>query len=201
MKKCKITVLKRNFDEELADNWAICFSNSAPFVFAKLYLYLILEYYVYMKKIFKIIFSILFLCVISFYLGIIYVLPSVISNKTTIHKLQSLIYKKTGINTAVTGFNLKISPKFKVILKIDSLDAKNNDVSVIDIKNFTFGCELLSKHPALISANKIFIDFTHDYAYEGRIDRMLSTQGIRCRFVAYPHSTSKDRVKYFINRY
>ena len=43
--------------------------------------------------------------------------------------------------------------------------------------------------------------YNYDYAYEGRIDRMLSTQGIRCRFVAYPHSTSKDKIKYFINRY
>ena len=111
-----------------------------------------------MKKIFKIILGGLLLFVIAIYLCVVFVLPSIINNKTTINKLQSLIHNKTGIETNITGLNLKISPKLIVILKIDSIDAKNNDAYVADIKNLSLKYKLLQRHLIYIGANNIFID-------------------------------------------
>ena len=111
-----------------------------------------------MKKIFKITFGVLLLLIIGFYLGIICVLPSIINSNAAINKLQSLIYNKTGIETQVTGLNLKISPKLTIALKIDSINAKKSNVSVADIKNLSLKYKLLKKQLELLSVNKMFID-------------------------------------------
>lgn len=111
-----------------------------------------------MKKYVKITFGVLLLLVIALYLGTVCLLPALINSKIAINKLQSLILEKTGIETNITGLNLKISPKLIVALKIDSLDAKNNDSSVADIKNFALNYELLQKNPTLVMADNIFID-------------------------------------------
>ena len=111
-----------------------------------------------MKKIFNIIFGILLLLIIGLYFGIVCVLPSIVNSRITINKLQSLILKKTGIETNIAGLNLKISPKLIVALNIDSIDAKNNNTSVADIKKLSLKYKLLQKHLTLISANNIFID-------------------------------------------
>ena len=110
------------------------------------------------NNIFKITFGVLLLLVISLYLGIICVLPSIINSKTSINKLQSFLHNKTGIETTVAGLNLKISPKLVAVLRIDSLDAKNDNVSVADIKNFAVSYELLQRHLTLVSADNIYID-------------------------------------------
>ena len=111
-----------------------------------------------MKKIFTITFSVLLLIIIGLYLGIVCVLPSIINSKITINKLQSLIHNKTGIDTTITGLNLKISPKLTVALKVDSIDAKNKDVTVADIKKLALNYKLLQKRLTLVSADNIFID-------------------------------------------
>ena len=43
-------------------------------------------------------------------------------------------YVVTGIETTIKGLNLKISPKLVIVLNLESLDAKNNNVSTADIK-------------------------------------------------------------------
>ena len=111
-----------------------------------------------MKKIFKITFYIILTSVIALYLGIVFLIPQIVNNKITINKLQSLILEKTGIETTITGLNLKISPKLIVVLNIDSIDAKNNNVSVADIKNLSLNYKLLQRHLTLVSANNIYID-------------------------------------------
>ena len=111
-----------------------------------------------MKKILTITFSVLLLLVISLYLGIVCILPSIVNSKATINKLQSVILKKTGTETTIAGLNLKISPKLIVVLNIDSLNAKNNNVSVADIKNLAIKYKLLQKQLTLVSADNIFID-------------------------------------------
>ena len=111
-----------------------------------------------MKKIFKITFGVLLLSVIAIYLCIVFVLPSIINSKTAINKLQSSIHNKTGIETNITGLNLKISPALAVVLHVDSIDAKNNNISVLDIKKLSLKYKLLQKHLTLVSANNIFID-------------------------------------------
>lgn len=111
-----------------------------------------------MKKIFKITFGVLLLFVIAFYLCAVCVLPSVINSKITINKLQSLIHNKTGIETNITGLNLKISPTLTVVLKIDGFDAKNNNISVAYVKNLCLKYKVLQKHLAFVNANNIFID-------------------------------------------
>ena len=111
-----------------------------------------------MKKIFKITFGVLLLSVIAFYLCVVCVLPSIINSKTAINKLQSLIHNKTGIETNITGLNLKISPLLTVVFKVGSVDAKNNNTSVADIKNLSLRYKLLQKHLTFISADNIFID-------------------------------------------
>lgn len=111
-----------------------------------------------MKKILKITFCVLFVIVTILYLGIVFLLPSIINSKITINKLQSLILEKTGTETNIAGLNLKISPKLNVILNIVSLDAKNNNVYVVDIKNISLNYKLLQKRLTLVSANNIFID-------------------------------------------
>ncbi len=111
-----------------------------------------------MKNFAKVIFGVLLLFLITFYLGIVFVLPSVINNKATINKLQLLIHNKIGIETNITGLNLKISPNLIAVLNIDNIDAKNNNVSVANIKNLSLKYKLLQKQLILISANNIFID-------------------------------------------
>ena len=111
-----------------------------------------------MKKFVKIIFGGLLLFLVAIYLGIVFVLPPVINSKTAINKLQALIHNKTGTETNITGFNLKISPKLIVILNLESVEAKNNNVSVADIKNLSLRYELLQKHLTLVSAKNIYID-------------------------------------------
>ena len=111
-----------------------------------------------MKKIFTIIFSVLLLLAIGLYLGIVCVLPSIINSKTTINKLQSVIIKKTGTETTIARLNLKISPKLTVVLYVESIGAKNNNISVADIKNLAIKYKLLQKHLTLVSADNIFID-------------------------------------------
>lgn len=126
-----------------------------------------------MKKIFKIALWVLLLFVIGLYLGIVCILPSIVSSKITTNKLQSLIHHKTGIETNISGLNLKISPKFNVVLKVDSIDAKNKDVTVADIKNLSLSYKLLQKHLALVSADNIFIDgnYLKQFKKEGKKKR------------------------------
>ena len=111
-----------------------------------------------MKNFIKITFWVLLLFVIALYLGVVFLLPSVINNKTTINNLQTLILNKTGIETNITGLNLKISPKLAVSLDINSIDAKNNNVTVADIKNLALKYKPLPKQLTLVSADNIFID-------------------------------------------
>ena len=111
-----------------------------------------------MKKIFTITFSVLLLLLVTVYLCVVCVLPAIINSKAAINKLQSLIHNKTGIETTITGLNLKISPNLTIVLKVDSIDAKNNKIAIVDIKNISLKYKLLQKHLTLISANNIFID-------------------------------------------
>lgn len=110
-----------------------------------------------MKKLLKITLCVL-IPVISIYLGIVFVLPQIVNNKITIKELQSLIHIKTGIETSITGLKLKISPSLNVVLNVDSVDAKNKDVSVVDIKNFSLKCKLLEKRLTYINADNIYVD-------------------------------------------
>ena len=111
-----------------------------------------------MKKIFKITFGALLLFIITLYLCLVFVLPQVINNKTIINKIQSLIHNKAGIETNITGLNLKISPKLIVILNADSIDAKNNNISIADIKNLSLKYKLLQRDLTLVSAKNIYIN-------------------------------------------
>ncbi len=114
--------------------------------------------YILTKKIFKIAFGVLLLLIIGLYLCVVCVLPSIVNSRTTINKLQSLIFNKTGIETKIVALNLKISPKLNVVLNVDSIDAKNKNVTVADIKNLSLSYKLLQKHLASVSADNIFID-------------------------------------------
>ncbi len=111
-----------------------------------------------MKKIFIILFLILVSLVSALYLGLVFLLPHVINSNVTINKLQSLIQNKTGIETNIKGLNLKISPKFNINLDVDSIDAKNNNITAADIKNLSIRYKLFQKHLTLVSANKLYIN-------------------------------------------
>ena len=113
-----------------------------------------------MKKFFTILFLILLLSIFVFYIGIVFLLPQVINNTATINKLQSLIHDKTGIETTITGLNLKISPKLIVVLNVDSIDAKSKNVNIINIKHVSINYKMLQRYLALISADNIYIDGT-----------------------------------------
>ena len=123
-----------------------------------------------MKKFFEIIIGILSLFLIIFYLCIVFLLPSVINSNTGINKLQSLVYGKIGIETNIIGLNLKVSPTLKVILYADSINAKNNNVSVADINNLSLNYELLKKRLTLLSANNTYIDgdYLKQFKKEGK---------------------------------
>ena len=111
-----------------------------------------------MKKFIKIILSVLILLVSALYLGTVFLLPQIINSKITINKLQALVLEKTGIETNITGLNLKISPKLNVILNIDSVDAKKDNAAVADIENFALHYKLLQNHLTSVSADNIFVD-------------------------------------------
>ena len=111
-----------------------------------------------MKKFIKITFSVLLALITAFYLCIVFVLPPVINNKTTINKLQSLIFNKTKIETKITGFNLKVSPNLTFKLNVDGIDAEQEKVSVVNIKNLSLNYKLLQNHLTSIKADNIIID-------------------------------------------
>ena len=111
-----------------------------------------------MEKIFKITLGVLLLFIVTLYLGIVFVLPSAINSKFTVNKIQTFIHKKAGIDATILGLNLKISPKLNVALDVESVDAKNNDASVIDIKKLSLKYKLLQKRLTLVSADNIFVD-------------------------------------------
>ena len=111
-----------------------------------------------MKKFVKITFSVLLALIVAFYLCVVFILPPVINNKTTINKLQSLIFNKTKIETNITGLNLKVSPKLIFKLNVDDIDAKQENVSVVNIKNLSLHYKLLQNHLTLIKADNIIID-------------------------------------------
>ena len=111
-----------------------------------------------MKKIFKIIFCALTVSVVVLYLGTVFILPQTVNSKNTINKLQSLFYEKTGTEINIYGLNLKISPKLSVNLKVESIEAKNNNVSAADIKNIMLNYELLQGKLTSVSADNIYID-------------------------------------------
>ncbi len=111
-----------------------------------------------MKRLFTTIFLILLLSVFALYLGIVFLLPQVINSKPVINKLESFIHKKTGIETNIAGLNLKISPKLIVILNVDSIDAKNNNVLAFDIKNLSLKYKILENRMMLINANSVYVD-------------------------------------------
>ena len=123
-----------------------------------------------MKKIFKTTFGVLLLFTVTLYLGIVFVLPSLINSKFAVNQIQSLIHSKTGAKTCITGLNLKISPNLVVGLNIQSMDAKNNNVSVIDIKNLSLRYKLLKKRLTLVSADNIFVDgnYLKQFKKEGK---------------------------------
>ena len=54
---------------------------------------------------------------VALYLGDCIFAAKLVNNKATINKLQSQILKKTGIETNITGLNLKISPKLNFALE------------------------------------------------------------------------------------
>ena len=111
-----------------------------------------------MKKILKITLGILLFLLIGLYFGIVCVLPQIINSKITTNKIQLLILDKTGIKTNITGLNLKISPKLTVALNIKGIEAKNNNVSVVDIKNILLQYEILQKRLTFIGADNIYVD-------------------------------------------
>ena len=123
-----------------------------------------------MKKIFKITFGVLLLFIIGIYLSSVFLLPQILNNKITINKLQSLIQNKTGIETKISGLNLKISPQLNIDLKIDNIDAKKENVSVVDIKKAVLNYKLLQQHMTLISADNIYIDgnYLKQFKKEGK---------------------------------
>ena len=86
------------------------------------------------KKFIEIVFYTILSLVICLYFGIVFLLPQIINNKTTINKLQSLIYDKTGIETNIAGLKLNVSPQLIFILSVDGINVKYNNLPVADIK-------------------------------------------------------------------
>ncbi len=111
-----------------------------------------------MKKILTITFSILFLFITCIYFGIVFLLPQIINSKITINKLESLIKNKIGADTTITGLKLQISPKLVITLNVDSIEAKNKNISVTDIRKLALNYKLLKNQLTLISSNSIYID-------------------------------------------
>ena len=111
-----------------------------------------------MKKIFKILFYTITTSVICLYLGTVFLLPRAVNNRNFINNLQSLILEKTGTETDIKGLNLKISPNLTAVLNIESIDAKNKNITVADIKNVSLEYRLLQKRLTSVSAGNIFVD-------------------------------------------
>lgn len=111
-----------------------------------------------MKKFFSILFLILLSSVLVVYLGIVLLLPEIISNEIIINKLESLILHKSGLETNIEGLDLKVSPKLNFVLNINSVNPKYNKVSVLDVKNLSLNYKLLENRITLINVNSIFVD-------------------------------------------
>ena len=111
-----------------------------------------------MKKALKIIFLTISIVIVFLYLGLVFLIPKIVNNKAVISNLSSTIYKKTGVETDIKGLNLKISPKLNFTLKAESVDAKYNNNSVLDVKDLYLNYKLLKNYLAKVSAQRIYID-------------------------------------------
>lgn len=111
-----------------------------------------------MKKFFIITLCILLAFATALYLGIVLVLPKVINSESVINKLEEQIFNKTGIETNITRFNLKVSPTLDFALNINSVDTNYDNKSVLDIKNLSLNYKLLKNDLTSINAGKIYID-------------------------------------------
>ncbi len=111
-----------------------------------------------MKKILKITCYSIFLSVVIIYLGVVFLLPKIVNNKTTINKIQSLIFDKTGIETNIIGLNLQISPKLNIALDVDSIDTKYKNAPIFDVKDLSLNYKLLQQHLTLVAAKNIYIN-------------------------------------------
>ena len=111
-----------------------------------------------MKKFIKISFYTILLFTICLYLSIVFLLPQIVNNRVIINKLQSLIYSKTAIETNISGLNLKISPKLKIVLNVDSITAKDKAVTVANIENLSLTYKLLENQMTLFDVKDIYID-------------------------------------------
>ncbi len=109
-----------------------------------------------MQKIFKIIFYTIITFVVGLYLGIVFILPQIINHKATTDKLQSLILDKTGMESNITGLNLKISPLLSAKLTVNNIKIKYNDRVGLNIQNLNTsikGIEVKNLDTDLIYAN------------------------------------------------
>ncbi len=111
-----------------------------------------------MKKFLKIVFSVIFISLVSLYAGVVFLLPYAVNNKVTIDKLQSLIYDKSKVKANITGLNLKVSSKLVFDLSVDGIDTKINNSDLFNLKNLSLSYQLLQNNLTLISAEKIYID-------------------------------------------
>ena len=111
-----------------------------------------------MKKALKIIFLTISIVIVFLYLGLVFLIPKIVNNKAVISNISSTIYKKTGVETDIKGLNLKISPKLNFTLKVESVDAKYNNNSVLDVKDLYLNYKLLKNYLAKVSAQRIYID-------------------------------------------
>ena len=111
-----------------------------------------------MKKILKIIFLVLLSSVLTLYLGVVFLLPKIMSNKVVISKLESLILQKSGLETNIEGLDLKVSPKLNFVLNINSVNSKYNNVSAFDIENLSLNYRLLENRMTTINSDSLYID-------------------------------------------
>lgn len=112
----------------------------------------------YMKKFITITFCTIFAFVIILYGGIVFLLPKIVNSKTVQKALTSFIYKKTKIETNITGLNLEITPKLTVVLNVDDIDAKSNNITVVGIKKVLLNYKLSENRMTSINVDDVYID-------------------------------------------
>lgn len=119
----------------------------------------------------------------------------------------SLLYEKMGKTPQVVHFtNEKLSewlPQYKSMLLGDRVLPAVFDNSKIQsaVPEYSSKITISDGIDRVIEYYRSLQLFFYDFEYEGRIDRMLSRQGVKCHFVNYPGSTIKDRLTYYIFRY
>ena len=126
------------------------------------------------------------------------------SFKVTGKELLEVLFKQLGRTANIVSIPsstiMKELPQYAEMLEGDrSLDASFNNQKIKDaVKDLEFEIDVEEGISRVINNYDQLNTFDYDYAFEGQVDKLLSTQGIKTKFIQYPGAHVCSYIKYMI---